>query len=394
MTPKKGNSICQITPFLYPYPGGQEVHTYMLSRSLARIGWKVSIVTTNFPVGKTYEKVDGIEIYRTRMILNPIDNPITPSMLPILQKIDADVFHAHSYWNFSTNVACFVSKLKKIPFIITSHGYQPFRYFVGKFLRTFYLKTIGGYTLSNLDKMVLYHPQDKNILMSLGIPEKKIEIIPNAVSLDEFNPIIDGTDILETYDLNKSKRILFVGRLIKRKGCRFIIKAMPEILRTFPDAKLIVVGNGPQEAQLKNLVKKLGIADSVLFLGYIPPLGETLNKIYAISDVLVLPSLDECMSRVILEAMSMRKPIVTTDAWYSKWLVQPGEIAAILVNPKETEQLANAVIRVLQDSTLAMNLATKGRQLIEDRYNWEKIAKQLTKIYGKCIEEKRQQLTL
>ena len=382
----KKRHVCQITPYLYPFPGGQEIHTYMLSKHLAKLGWKVSIVTTNFPKGSSYEEQNGVEIYRTLRICNPMYNPFTPTMIPILFNLDVDIYHAHSYWNFSTNFASFASKLKKVPIIITSHGYQPLKSFIGKFVRTFYLKTLGKFTLDNVNYMLLYHPQDKSILRSLGISEENIELIPNAIDMDEFDPSIDAIDLINRYRLENTKQILFVGRLIQRKGCEFIVRAMPQILKEVPNAKLLVVGDGPEEDRLKKLIKNLNIDDSVILFGYIRPLGTLLKKIYKSSHLLVLPSLDECMSRTILEAMSMELPIVTTKNWYSEWLVQPNKEAALLVNPRNISMLADAIIKILKDEELSKNLSEKGKQLIETTYNWKIIAKRTIDLYEKCIK--------
>jgi glycosyltransferase involved in cell wall biosynthesis len=300
--------------------------------------------------------------------------------------LDVDIYHAHSYWNFSTNFASFASKLKRVPIIITSHGYQPLKSFIGKFVKTFYLKTLGKFTLNNVNYMLLYHPQDKSILMRLGIPEANIELIPNAIDMDEFDPIMDASDIITKCDLGSTKQILFVGRLIKRKGCEFIVRAMPKILKEVPNTKFLIVGDGPEEDTIKKLINNLGIEDSVIMFGYVKPLGSLIKKIYKSSDLLVLPSLDECMSRTILEAMSMKLPIITTKNWYSEWLVQPNKEAALLVNPYNITMLADAIIKILTDDELSKNLAEKGRYLIETAYNWKIIAKRTINLYEKCIK--------
>jgi len=389
----KKRHVCQIAPYIYPFPGGQELHAYMLSKHLAKLGWKVSLVTTNFPKNSNYEEQNGLEIYRTLRFCNPMDNPLTPTMIPILFDVDADIYHAHGYWNFSTNFASFASALKKVPMVITSHGYQPLQSFMGKFVRTFYLKTLGKFTLDNVDYMILNHPQDVPILKSLGISEERIEIIASAIDIDEFDPHISALDLINQYNLEKTKQILFVGRLIKRKGCEFIVRAMPQILKEIPNAKLLIVGDGPEEERLRRIVKKSNIEDSVIFFGYIRPLGTLLKKIYKSSHLLVLPSLDECMSRTILEAMSMRLPVVTTDDWYSKWLVKPNKEAALLVNPKNISMLASAVIEILNEEELSKKLALNGRQLIETSYNWQIIAKQVIHLYEKCIKSYKLQLS-
>lgn len=382
----KKRHVCQISPYLYPFPGGQELHAYMLSKHLAKLGWKVSIVTTNFPKGLTYEEHDGMEIYRTLRVVNPMYNPFTPSMIPIFLDLDVDIFHAHGYWNFSTNFSAFASKLKKVPIVITSHGYQPLKSFLGKFVRTFYLKTLGKFTLDNVSYMILNHQHDVPILKSLGVSEDRIEIIASAIDMKEFDPSINASDLIGKYKFEKTKQILFVGRLIKRKGCEFIVQALPQILKEVPNAKLLIVGEGPEEVRLRKTVKELNIEDSVVFFGYIRPLGTLLKKIYKSSHLLVLPSLDECMSRTILEAMSMKLPIVTTDNWYSKWLVQPEKEAALLVNPKNKSMLANAVIRILKEEELSQKLLKNGRHLIETSYNWKIITKRVIDLYEKCIK--------
>jgi glycosyltransferase involved in cell wall biosynthesis len=234
--------------------------------------------------------------------------------------------------------------------------------------------------------MLLYHPQDKSILMRLGIPEANIELISNAIDMDEFDPIMDASDIITKCDLGSTKQILFVGRLIKRKGCEFIVRAMPKILKEVPNTKFLIVGDGPEEDTIKKLINNLGIEDSVIMFGYVKPLGSLIKKIYKSSDLLVLPSLDECMSRTILEAMSMKLPIITTKNWYSEWLVQPNKEAALLVNPYNITMLADAIIKILTDDELSKNLAEKGRYLIETAYNWKIIAKRTINLYEKCIK--------
>jgi len=164
---------------------------------------------------------------------------------------------------------------------------------------------------------------------------------------------------------------------------------MPRILKAVANARLLVVGNGPEEDRLKKITKTLDIEDSVVFFGYIRPLGTFLKKIYKSSHLLVLPSLDECMSRTILEAMSMKLPVVTTKNWYSEWLVQPNNVAALLVNPRNTSMLADAVIKIIKDKELSKSLSENGRYLIETAYNWKIIARRVIELYEKCIRRTR-----
>ncbi len=212
-------------------------------------------------------------------------------------------------------------------------------------------------------------PAHKLITIYNGIDFKDISIAKNIedkkkeLSINQFNPII-GT----------------VGHLTVAKGVVYLLKAFQLVLEDFPNACLLVVGDGPQEKELKKSALELNIVPSVKFLGF----REDAIDIMNVMDVFVLPSLWEGMPNVVLEAYALGKPVVSTRVGGTEEIIKDGE-TGFLVSPKDWRNLAKCIKSLIKDTEMKERFGFKGKEFVSKNFSLEKMVKATEKLYEKLI---------
>ena len=192
-------------------------------------------------------------------------------------------------------------------------------------------------------------------------------ILPWGIDLNLFKP--------HNEKVFKRRTIVCVGALVKRKGHEFLLKAFKKVLNCINDVDLLIIGWGPEEQELKKLVNNLGITDNVRFIDYVET--SEFPKYYSSSEFFVSATLHEGFGVVFAEAMACGLPIVSTNVGAVPEVV--GE-AGILVEPKNPEQLAEAMLKLLNDSKLREELSKKALERAS-RFSIEKRTEDLEKIY-------------
>jgi glycosyltransferase involved in cell wall biosynthesis len=178
-------------------------------------------------------------------------------------------------------------------------------------------------------------------------------------------------------------KILFVGRLIPRKGVRYLVEAMAHL--EHPSAQLVIVGGGPQQAELEELARSTGIAERVIFAGRVS--DEALQDHYRTCQIFVLPSIvdttgdTEMLGMVLLEAMRYRKPVIASNVGGIPDIVQDGE-NGLLVSEKDPAALAATLKRLLSDRELSSRLGTSGYAYAQDHFGWDAVLNQTLRLYG------------
>lgn len=236
----------------------------------------------------------------------------------------------------------------------------------------------------------------KDELTKLGFPKDKIQVCYNGVDPQKYNPAsIDAEQIRKTRALYGIKddelMILFIGRLVGVKGVDRLIMAMPHILQKTPKAKLVIVGIGDLQEYLVNLVKMTRMDNYVKFRFDFIPEEERISH-YAACDIAVFPSLYEPFGIVVLEAMSMGRPVVVGGAGVSGMR----EIVACCgeeqcgyhVNPSDSSDIAWGINSALETPEKRKWLGENGRKRVLNEFTWEKIAERTLEVYKKTIKEK------
>jgi glycosyltransferase involved in cell wall biosynthesis len=202
-----------------------------------------------------------------------------------------------------------------------------------------------------------------------------IEVIPYTTSLPEPEPAPTGRD--------GTGPVLFVGRLVERKGVAQALEAIAKLGPTGP--RLEIVGEGPERAALAQLADRLGVADRVVFRGRIS--GAELQASYARAAVCVLPSVrdtrgdTEGLGVVLLEAMNHGTPVVASRIGGIPDIVEDG-VSGLLVPPADAAALAAAIRRLLSDPALARRLGEGGRRRLHDRFSWRAIVQRWLDLYA------------
>jgi glycosyltransferase involved in cell wall biosynthesis len=182
------------------------------------------------------------------------------------------------------------------------------------------------------------------------------------------------------------RSILFVGRLIKRKGVGHLIRALGAVRQRTP-ARLVVIGEGPERPQLEQLAREVGVAGHVDFRGRVS--DEELRQAYAAADVFVLPSVldarqdTEGLGVVLLEAMNYSVPVIASDIGGITDIVQH-ERTGLLVPPGDEPALGNALTRVLSDTTLSRWLGEAGRRRVREAFSWDAIVGRWEEVYARA----------
>jgi len=204
---------------------------------------------------------------------------------------------------------------------------------------------------------------------NLGVSAEKISITPNGVDFSEVPPQLEKI----------SNRVICVGRLSWEKAHCQTLKAWPDVLKSFPDATLVFVGEGPERTKIENLIKELNIGGSVKLTGNLPH-KQTLEEIKK-SEVFICPSLAEGLGIVFIEAQACGLAVIGTAVGGIPDVIQNNE-NGLLIEPNSSTAISEAIKKLLADKTLAARLAARALETVK-KFSWERIIVEIENIYQK-----------
>ncbi len=237
------------------------------------------------------------------------------------------------------------------------------------------LKLFGTYLdIAVSERIIAVSERTKeDYLRQNQIHKKKVSVIHNGVDTEKFNPKISGDYIRTAYSLGDCPLILAVGSGVVLKGLIYALYAMSKIVKIFPKVKLMLVGiEEKYRERMIPLLQKLGIQSNVILVGRVP--NYEMPFYYSSSDVVIIPSLSENFPVVALEAMSSGKPIIASKVGGIPEIVDDNE-SGILVNPTDIGKMVEALLRLVENSSLRNRMGLNGRRIIEERFDWKVIGK-------------------
>ena len=308
-----------------------------------------------------HEFFDGIEVYRCRGNFVFKNYMVSSQIFKRLVAIKADLVHIHGYGFFHSDITAFVSKLRGMPYVVTSHAFYPAVFFLSKVILGAYNLSIGKIGLHGASKCIALNPYYAKMFRKFGVPEKRIKIIPNGVNLDSFLKLPNFNPILGKYGID-GKLITFIGRLddVKSPAVFVLIKAFSELVGRYPKLKLAILG--PDWGYLSKLKKRtinLGLQNSVIFGGKISELEKMM--FLSRSNIGAVVSLNEAFSLVLLEFMASGKPVIVSRVGGLPSIICEGQ--GLLVD-NDSVSMKLALQKLLSDETYAKSLGEKGRKQV------------------------------
>lgn len=288
---------------------------------------------------------------------------------------DCDILHAQ--WVLSALIGALI-KTNYQKLVLTTRGAA-----LNLALKNWLMKRVVIFALKRCDYITPNNQEHKQRLLELGIPEEKITVIPNGINIKKFKPGNQFT-LRRKLNLPKNKKILlFIGWLIPRKGCDYLLKAMPEVIKQNKNLKLIIIGEGILENQLKNLAKELQITDYVDFIGKKSP--DEIPLWMNAADIFVLPSLSEGKPNVVGEAMASGLPVIATSVNGTPDFIENNK-NGFLIPAKDSLVLAEKINLLLKNTALRNRFVKNSRiSILKNNLTWQTCANKYTGIYKKVL---------
>jgi len=373
--------ICHICTKFPPAVSGISKHVYDLSLLQAKQSHNVTIYCPNDIGDISLVNVHpNIHVIPLKSLGRPLNNPITPSLFIELMKNNFDIVHAHDFFLFGSVIAGFITKIKRYPLIITCHTNKlTYDSKIKSVFQDFYILTVGKFILRGARKVIVHNVENKRIFSELGL--NNLEIIPNGIHPQEY--IADLRDIIhikEKFGLKENERILlFVGRLVNRKGILDLVKAYIIIYKSCPYTKLIIVGDGPLKDSLKKMILNYKLEQNVIFTGFVS--FYELVLCYHIADLTVVPStFGETQGIVTLESFICGTPLVVSNLPCFTQMLPKENICVF--SPGNFEQLAEKIIGLFQDDLSLKKLSEGCKEFVESNYGWEIIYRKMDHLYN------------
>lgn len=300
------------------------------------------------------------------------------STIYFLIRYQFDAIHAH--WLLPQGLIAIMAKfIFKKPVIVTVHGSDIFGLKKFDFLKKIVLKHCDFCTVNS---QATFRAVKK---LNTGT---KVKLIPMGVDLKIFSAKKRNPRWREKFGASP-KIILAVGRFIPCKGFRFLIEAMPKVLSKEGGAKLILIGSGPEEKNLKKMAQDLNVSPNVIFTGSLS--HRKLSQVYASSDIFVAPSITDPLTGetegqniTLLEAMASGLPVIASDSGGMRDIVD-GRSSGLLTKEGIANDIAEKIIYLLTHSLIKKKFRQNGFNLVKRKYSWEKIGKRFLQIYGQLL---------
>ncbi|NWF57500.1 MAG: glycosyltransferase, partial [Syntrophaceae bacterium] len=294
----------------------------------------------------------------------------------IIRREGIDLLVAHHYK--SCIMGWWAGRKFRIPVLAYSRGYtaesrkMAFYYW----LERQFLKRVSG--------IVAVSVGQTERLKEYGIHPANFWVVHNAISVKNRgneNSFEKRGNFLSTLHIPPhGKIIVTAGRLSPEKGHRFLVEAIPGVLRERKDPFFVFCGDGPMSEKIVRLAKELGVFDQCRFLGFC----HDLAGIFSAMDFLVLPSLSEGLPNVVLEAFAASKPVVASNVGGVPEVVEEG-VSGYLVPPARPEPLARAILRMLSDPGKIESMGAAGYERVRREFTFESQTEKLESIYSQVI---------
>jgi len=313
----------------------------------------------------------------------------------ILKEFKPDVIHINNiYYHSSPSI---LVPLKNIPTLMTLHSYEiicPAGTLIFPSLKPC-KNSFGKNCIRCIGKMRYYPEKIKRIILKRLLKNIDMFIVPSnhikkelkKRGFDSIKRTYNGIKPLKYSKIEKNNNLLYVGRLSKEKGVKYLLKAMPMTIKKLPKVHLDIVGDGPEKDNLINLTKKLKLEKNVTFIGQIP--NKKIEKYYKKSSIVIIPSIcPESFSLVGIEAMSVGRSVVASNVGaIPEWLED--EKTGYLVEPKNPKQIAEKVIKLLSNRKLMEKMGRNAREKAEKEFDIKKHVGKIEKVYKEVIEKYR-----
>jgi len=293
-----------------------------------------------------------------------------------MKKEKFDIVHTHMYR--SNTPGRIAAKFAGVPVIIANlHNID-----IWKTRKHFLIdKILSRYT----DKIIAVSDAVREFnIKNSGIDPNKFVTVYNGIDVEEFNKGFDYQSKREEIGIKEDELLIGIfARLYPQKGHKYFLEAASKINGIIDNVKFMIVGEGPLESELKEQAMKLGIRGKVIFTG----LRQDIPELLHIVDVSALSSFIEGFSNIILESMAAGKPVVATDVGGNKEAVIDGE-TGFIVPPANSNKLANAIAKILNNKQLRINMGEKARERVT-KFSIQEMARQTDNLYTTCLEKKR-----
>ncbi|GBF08428.1 glycosyl transferase, group 1 [Aeropyrum pernix] len=374
--PPRGSRIVMVMDYHPSSVGGVQSHVRDLTRLLQDFGYDVVIVSRALGKGDVKDlEAEGHYIVKPLFPLEIIFVPPDPSDLRReIESLKPDVVHSHHIYTLTSLLALKAARDLGLPRIATNHSIF-LAYDKVALWRIASIVLPTRYLLPNAQAVIsVSTAADK---MVEGIVGDSVDryIIPNGVDVERFKPSTPKAD----YPL-----VLFIGRLVWRKGAHVLVRAFRHVVDEIRDAKLYIGGKGEFEPILKLMIARYNLENNVKMLGVVPESEKP--SLYSSAWVTAVPSIvNESFGIVALESLSSGTPVVASRQGGLKDVVKHGK-TGLLVKPGSSKELAKALITLLQDSGLRKRMSEEARKIVLERYDWKKVVPQILKVYGHYME--------
>ncbi|MBL7130142.1 MAG: glycosyltransferase family 4 protein [Candidatus Omnitrophica bacterium] len=389
---KKSEKKLRIAHLHWGFPpiiGGVETHLTILLPMLVKLGHDVSLLTCTAEGAKVVDNYKGVKIHRIPIMdlnwlykrgMNGLEQEIRNVFGGFIDKAKADIIHVHNMHYFSkihVKTLQDISIKKGIPLILTAHNVWDDNLFLDL------TKNIKWAQIIAVSHFI------KREIIGTGYEHRRITVVHHGIDQNIYNPKTKPDSVIKKYPILKDKRVIFhPARMGLAKGCDVSIKALNVIKREFPDVVLVLAGTrnivdwGENQqkdiAYMVNLVNFLNLKNSVLIDAF---KLEDMPKLYSASKVCMYPSTGcEPFGLTMLESLSSGKPIVVTRTGGMPEIIEDG-INGFIVPVKDFEALASRIIQLLSDDQLRDRLGCTGREIVEQQYTKEIMARNTLNVY-------------
>ena len=389
--------VAQLSTRYPPGPGGVERHVAELAPRLAARGHHVDVYTSDlyreFPWQRLDRSVPREErtafgaVHRLSVWSLPgeLHYPFFRDLNDALARDRPDIVHAHTYGTNQVAAARRHYRRLGTPFVLTAH-FHPIWSIEGGWLRHrirgFYDRRLGNPVVRDAAAVIVQTREEERLLRSLNLELPRVVLQPPGYSPGPAPP--PGTRAFRDRFGIRGDFVLFVGRLASNKGLLELTEAFGSLARADPSAELVLIGeDGGMRARVTDRVRALGLDRRVHLLGHVED-GALVSAAYREARVFALPSEYEAFGLVLLEALAQGTPVVASRVGGIPEVVEDGR-AGLLVPPRSSEALADALRRLWDDPDLARSLGAYGRDHVVPRFSWDALADRLDVLYRELV---------